>query len=144
MKLNGKEYAFSIMKVADAEKFSAAMALLNKAKEIPKPTGVEDFPGWLREQCGICISFFDTIFGEGAGAQIIPDTEDLSVCRKSIAEFLQLTNEQRKEDTASMHDAVTAAVSSAASAPAGTPPMRVASNGGKNKKKHRHHGKHPH
>ena len=140
MKLNGKECAFSIMKVADAEKFSAAMALLNKAKEIPKPTGVEDFPGWLREQCGICISFFDTIFGEGAGAQIIPDTEDLSVCRKSIAEFLQMTNEQRKEDTASMHDAVTAAVSSAA--PASAPTMRVASNGGK--KKHRHHGKHPH
>ena len=95
MILNGKEYAFSFTKISDAEKYTAALKHLEDGKAaIKAPASVPEYPQFLRDMCALCTGFFDILFGEGAGSEIITDTEDFTACNKAVVAFMQLAAEQ--------------------------------------------------
>ena len=136
MELNGKEYSFSLTKISDAEKYQKALKILEDSKNnIDK----SDYIGLLRSQCNACIGFFDAIFGPNAGAEIIPDTEDLAVCQKAVVDFIRKAKQAKENLMVETETLRQMTGSGNREQRRQAAPMTVAQTGQK-----KHHGKHHH
>lgn len=140
MILNGKEYPFSFTKISDAEKYTAAMKHLEDGKNaIKRPETVPEYPQFLHDMCALCTGFFDILFGEGAGNDIITDTEDFTACNKAVTDFMRVAAEQNAAVLAE-----TKAILKQ-NAPSPAPALTVAEGGNRQqRRKKKKHGKRTH
>ncbi len=91
---NGHEYPFDVSDPACTEAVTEALAALEAdAKRLearPHLTTSQT----LRGHCAIVIRFFNTVFGEGAGREIIGSRDSAGVADEAYLDFIYFINGQ--------------------------------------------------
>ena len=92
---NGHEYHFNVLETEQAIKMEEATKRLQKAESMRKKEG--SLSELISEQCNIIKSYFDGIFGEGAGIAICTERSDLRLCMDAMNAFFAFSDEQKSE-----------------------------------------------
>jgi len=85
-KWGGKEYPFDFRDADDAEKYEKAYdEMKEKIGKMPKDGKASSIMRW---NCRIIREFFDSLFGEGAGAEICGEKDNLGIVNESFKAFM--------------------------------------------------------
>lgn len=98
IEINGTMLEFNIY---DADTFERYEKAENRIKEAPekakKRQETEGFAGYIRSYCEDVKKGFDEVFGEGAGAKVCGENDDLEVCAECFASLAQAVKDQAKK-----------------------------------------------
>lgn len=91
---NDIEYSFDVSDADDAEKMEASTRnMAENEKKLPKTGTSSEI---IRSQCGLIRSFFDDIFGEGAGAALCSERFSLTTHYDAYDAFLDFVRSQKQ------------------------------------------------
>lgn len=94
-KHNGAEYEFDIRDADDSERFENA---IEKMKSVEKGLSkIGKGSEIIRGQCKMLKDFFDDVLGNGAGAALCTEKDNLSLCYQAYELFLEMVRAQKED-----------------------------------------------
>lgn len=91
---NGHEYHLDFADVETVERYETVIDQMAEDEKNVKKTGKTS--EILKSYCSIYYNFFDRLFGDGAGKDILGEKENASACHVAYMDFLGFVANQRK------------------------------------------------
>jgi hypothetical protein len=89
------EFELDLEDADDAERYEKAFLQLDEDEKAIKKDGT--LSEMIKSSCGIYYKLFDSIFGEGAGLNILGEKFNLRVCEETFDSFIQFCGKQVKD-----------------------------------------------